>query len=285
MLNDDDQTEHHVQDAHERHYLGCEVTDSLQTAGNNDGQQDRENSGAYRHADDGEGGVQRLCGVVVLHGEHEGDKDTDREDDREDLVCASPVLFFTETKLHVVSRAAYVTLAGNIGSSVVQSQRYFRALGHHAYQSDQPDPENGTRAARCDSRRNAADVACAYSAANSDGSCFESGNGTFAFTILLSDGTEGVLHDPAEVCELEESGTDRDDGAGTQKQDDERSTPYEPVQGINDVHETHYFTSNEIRLWKYNYTVKLTTPFVFQRIRGAVTSKKHASARHAFSKR
>ncbi|MBR3749183.1 MAG: hypothetical protein IKN28_04875, partial [Firmicutes bacterium] len=34
-------------------------------------------------------------------------------------------------------------------------------------------------------------------------------------------------------------------------------TPYEPVQGINDVHETHYFTSNEIRLWKYNYTVNI----------------------------
>ena len=54
--------------------------------------------------------------------------------------------------------------------------------------------------------------------------------------------------------ELEESGADRDQRAGTQKQDDKRHAPYEPVQGINDVHESHYFTSNEIRIWKYNYT-------------------------------
>ena len=245
VLDDDDQSKDNVQNAHERNHLGCEVADSLQTAGYDDGQQDREYCRCDDHADSGEGGADRLSRVVVLHGEDEGDKDTEREDDREDLVSASPFLFFTETILHVVGRAAYVTLAGNVGSSVVQSQSYFSALGHHTYQSDQPDPEDGTRAARCDSGSNTTDVAGTDSAADCDGSSLERGDGAFAFG-LLSDRTEGRLHDPAEVCELEESGTDRDDGAGTKKQDDQRSTPDEPVHGINDIHETHYFTSNEI---------------------------------------
>ena len=236
----------------------CHASDALQTADDDqrtddkqyktDDQMDNINA---RAGDGAQRNVREECGVHIEHDlvdlrhvtDTEGCKDGKAGEQHCQHACGDlqPLFAVTLAKTvgQIVHRAAR-PLAVLIAAAVVDAQQVFREVGHHAKECGNPHPEHGTRATGYDGSGNACDIARAHRGGKRGAQRLElrNGFGVGLFggrAVLFEHACNGLLPPMPCVGDLEHAGSNGQQNARANQQNESGQTPDRAVDGVVDV--------------------------------------------------
>ena len=213
--HDQTDAQHDVQHRHHRHQLFGNTADALETA-----DQDQPDDDADRDTDDqvarGEGicaedvvvdqrSVDRGGNGVYLRGVAGAEHGAHAE---EGIQVGQPHPLFTQTVLDVVHGAAHI-VAVFVALAEVDSQRYFGKLGAHAQQSGYPHPEYRAGAADGDGARHTGDVARTHGGGQGGAYRLEGGQRAFGGFFFLEKPPQRIFHGVAELSQGQNAGAHR----------------------------------------------------------------------------
>ena len=241
VQNDQTDTQGDVQHSHEGNQPLGDPADALDTAdedqGNNDADDDADNKVTGRSPGGGQQTVVQqgsingggdgidLCGVAGA----ENSADTE-----EGVQVSKPHPLAAETVFDVVHGTANEVTLG-IALPEVDSQGHFGELGAHAKQSRDPHPEYGTGTANGDGTGHTGDVTGTDGGCQSGADCLEGGDGTLSSLIFFQNTADGVFHGITELTDLDKTGTQGDVKTHTDDAGHGRHAPDEVVQKLVDV--------------------------------------------------
>ena len=237
--DDQDDTSQNVENSHKGNQVGGHLADTLNTAQNDDGDQngkddtddqaDRFDLLGIRNACQTHDGAGDLAGLGNVADAEGGQTAQDGEDDRQPLPVLAQAVF------NVVHGAALVD-AVLIRIAELHGQGDLGVLGAHAEEGGYPHPEHSARAAHKDRAGNAGDVAGAHGAGQGGGHRLEGGQvAAVILVLLLEQGSDGVFHDVAEFAHLNAAGTHRQEDTGADQEHQHDGAPGKAVDGAVDI--------------------------------------------------